>query len=389
VPNIGNLVQFEYYQQIFSSQQTERLPVAFEDWEARAKEKLPAPQFYYIAGGAGAGDTMRANRAAFDRWRIVPRMLRDVTERQLGITLFGQQIPYPVLLAPIGVQSIIHPDGESGAGRAAASLGIPFIASTASTHPLERIAEACGDGPRWYQLYWSKDPDVTRSLIQRAERAGYSALVVTLDTPMMAWRERDLEHTYLPFLLGEGIGNYLTDPAFRAKLSKPPEEDPAGAIALWTTLFGNPGLTWSDLTWLRQQTRLPILLKGILHPDDALLALHHGVDGLIVSNHGGRQVDGAIAALDALVDIVRVVQGRIPVLMDSGIRRGADIVKALALGATAVLIGRPYAYGLAVAGEAGVRRVLRNLLAEFDLTMALSGRRSIAELDPSVLAPAP
>lgn len=390
MPNIGNLVQFEYYQQIFAPRpESDRLPVSFEDWEARAREKLPSAQYWYIAGAAGAGDTMRANRAAFDRWRIIPRMLRDVTERDLSITLFGRHLPFPVLLAPIGVQSIIHPDGECGAARAAASLGVPFIASTAATHPMEDIAQACGEVPYWYQLYWSKDPELTASFLRRAERAGYSAIVVTLDTPMMAWRERDLEHTYLPFLLGEGIGNYLTDPVFRSRLAKPPEQDKASAIALWTQVFGNPGLTWADLDWLRRHTRLPILLKGILHPDDALEALRHGVDGLIVSNHGGRQVDGAVAALDALVDIVRVVRGRVPVLMDSGIRRGADIVKALALGASAVLVGRPYAYGLAVAGEAGVRQVLRNLLADLDLTLALSGRRSVAELDPSVLALAP
>jgi L-lactate dehydrogenase (cytochrome) len=388
LPNFGNLVQFEYYQSMFTPPSEDRLPVAFEEWEARAKEKLDAPKFDYIAGGAGAGDTMRANRRAFDRWQIVPRMLRDVSDRDLSVTLFGQTLPYPILLAPIGVQSIIHPDGELAAARAAASLGVPFIASTAATEPLEAIAEACGSAPRWFQLYWSKDPDVTASFLRRAERAGYSAIVVTLDTPMMAWRERDLEHAYLPFLLGEGIGNYLTDPAFRSKLSRPPEEDLAGAVAHWVSVFGNPGLTWEDLAFLREHTRLPVLLKGILHPDDAELAIRCGMDGIIVSNHGGRQVDGAVAALDALVEVCRVVRGRVPVLMDSGIRRGADIVKALSLGADAVLIGRPYAYGLAVAGETGVRQVLRNLIADLDLTLALSGRRSVKELDPSVLVPA-
>ncbi|MBP1949664.1 isopentenyl diphosphate isomerase/L-lactate dehydrogenase-like FMN-dependent dehydrogenase [Virgibacillus litoralis] len=264
-------------------------------------------------------------------------------------------------------------------------MSVPFIASSASTVPMEKIAEAMGDEPRWFQLYWGKDPDVTASFLKRAEASGYSAIVVTLDTPMLAWREYDLKNVYLPFLLGEGVGNYLTDPAFRSKLKKPPEVDPTAAIMHWTQVFGNAGLTWEDIAFLRKHTDLPILLKGILDPEDAKLALEYGADGIIVSNHGGRQVDGAIGALEALPQVCNVVQDKIPVLMDSGIRRGSDIIKAMSLGANAVLVGRPFMNGLAVAGGDGVKEVMKNMIADFDLTLALSGNRSVEGLDRSLL----
>jgi isopentenyl diphosphate isomerase/L-lactate dehydrogenase-like FMN-dependent dehydrogenase len=286
------------------------------------------------------------------------------------------------------VQSIIHADAEVAVARAAASMGVPFVLSTVSSRPLEEVAQASGTGLRWFQLYWGKDHELTASLLARAEKAGYRALVVTLDTAMLGWRERDLRHPYLPFLLGHGLANYFTDPVFRSRLPQPPEADPASAIRLWAGLFSNTALKWNDLKWLRSQTRMPIVLKGILHPDDARLALEQGVDGIIVSNHGGRQVDGAIAALDALPGIVAVIEQKIPVLFDSGIRYGADAVKALALGAKAVLLGRLYVWGLAVGGEQGVRDVIENFLADFDLTMGLSGFRSVRELDQSVLASA-
>lgn len=363
----------------------EPLPVSMEDWEAQARKKLPDGPFYYVAGGAGAGDTMKANRSAFEGWRILPRMLRDVSERNTQVELFGQTLPSPVLLAPVGVQSIVHPEAELASARAAANLGLPFVASTASSRTLEDIASVMNDAPRWFQLYWGKDKEVTASLLQRAERAGYGAIVVTLDTSMLSWREQDLQNAYLPFIQAEGIANYLGDPAFCSKLSKPPGEDIQAAVRYFLRIFSNPCLTWADLAFLREHTKLPILLKGILHPQDAAQALEFGVDGVIVSNHGGRQVDGAVAALDALPEICNVIHGRIPVLMDSGIRRGADVVKAIALGAVAVLVGRPYMYGLTVAGEVGVRRVMRHLLADFDLTMALAGCKSLAELDQSVL----
>jgi isopentenyl diphosphate isomerase/L-lactate dehydrogenase-like FMN-dependent dehydrogenase len=329
-----------------------------------------------------------ANREAFYGWRIVPRMLRDVSQRDLRVELLGKKLPAPVLLGPVGVQGIIHEEAELATARAAASLGVPSVLSTLSSKPLEQVAQASGEGPRWFQLYWTTHPEVTASLLRRAEAAGYSALVVTLDTSILGWRERDLQHPYLPFLLGEGLANFFTDPVFRSLLPKPPQEDPVAAIRLWGGICSHTALTWKDLNFLRQHTRVPILLKGILHAEDAERALAAGVDGLIVSNHGGRQVDGAVAALDALPAVVRAVKGRVPVLFDSGIRRGADAVKALALGAQAVLLGRLYVWGLAVGGEQGVREALLNFLADLDLTLALSGHRCCAELTQVALAPA-
>lgn len=382
--NFGNQVQFNVYQTM-TSPDPESLPVVYEDWEKQARDVLEDGPYYYVAGGAGGGKTMKSNLRAFDRWSIVPRMLRNVEDRDLSVNLFGHTYNFPLLHAPIGVQSIIHEEGDLGSARACAEMGVPFIASSASTVPMEKIAEAMGDAPRWFQLYWGKDPDVTASFLKRAEASGYSAIVVTLDTPMLAWREYDLKNVYLPFLLGEGVGNYLTDPAFRSKLEKPPEEDPTAAIMHWTQVFGNAGLTWEDIAFLRKHTNLPILLKGILDPDDAKLALDYGADGIIVSNHGGRQVDGAIGALEALPQVCDAVQDKIPVLMDSGIRRGSDIIKAMSLGAKAVLVGRPFMNGLAVAGGDGVKEVMKNMIADLDLTLALSGNRSVEELDRSLL----
>ncbi len=363
------------------------VPVSLALLEQRAKEVLAPEAYDYVAGGAGGEETVRANLEAFTRWRIVPRMLRNVSQRDLSVELLGLPLPAPVLLGPVGVQSIIHAEAEIAVARAAASLGVPFVLSTAGSRTIEQVAEAMGDALRWFQLYWSKDPDLTASMVSRAERAGYSAIVVALDTQMLAWRERDLQQAYLPFLRGEGLANYFSDPVFRSKLAKPPEEDPVSAIRYWASIYSNTALTWDDLGFLRQHTRLPILLKGVLHRDDAARAVDCGVDGLIVSNHGGRQVDGAIAALDALPGVVEVVKGRIPVLFDSGIRRGSDALKAMALGARAVLLGRPYLWGLAVAGEQGVREVVLNFLADLDLTLGLSGYCSCRELDPSALAP--
>ncbi|MFC7061003.1 lactate 2-monooxygenase [Halobacillus seohaensis] len=382
--NYGNQIQFKVYQTM-TDPNPDRLPVVYEEWEKRAREVLEDGPYHYVAGGAGGESTMNANLEAFNRWKIVPRMLRNVEERDLTIELFGETYQSPMMQAPVGVQSIIHSDGEIASAKASAEMGVPYIASSASTKPMEEIAKEMGDAPRWFQLYWNKDPEVTRSFLKRAELSGYSAIVVTLDTPMMAWREYDLKNVYLPFLIGEGVGNYLTDPAFCSKLPTSPKEDPTSAIMHWTKTFGNPGLTWEDIAFLKEHTTLPILLKGILHPEDAKLALAHGADGIIVSNHGGRQVDGAIGALAALPQICGVVGDKIPVLMDSGIRRGSDIIKALALGAKAVLIGRPCMYGLAVAGDQGVAEVLQNLKADMDLTMALAGEKSVRELNSSIL----
>lgn len=361
------------------------VPVSLPLLEQKAKETLTPQAYDYVAGGAGGEQTMRANREAFERWQIVPRMLRDVSARDLTVSLLGATLPAPVLLGPVGVQGIIHADAELATAHAAASLGIPTVVSTLSSFPMEKVAEANGEGVRWFQLYWGKDPELTASMIERAERAGYRALMATLDTRILGWRERDLQHPYLPFLLGHGLANYFSDPVFRARLAQPPEKDPIAAIRLWGEMFSNPALTWESLSFLRQHTRLPILLKGVLHRDDAQRAIDCGMDGLIVSNHGGRQVDGAIASLDALPAILDVVRGRFPVLLDSGIRHGADAFKALALGATAVLLGRLYLWGLAAAGEQGVRDVVLNFLADLDLTLALSGYACFRELSPAAL----
>jgi lactate 2-monooxygenase len=362
------------------------VPVPISLLEQKAKESLSPQAWDYVAGGAGGEETIRANHEAFERWKLVPRMLCNVAERDLRTEILGTPLPAPLLLGPVGVQGIIHKGAETETARAAASLGIPMVLSTVCSRPMEEVARANGNGMRWFQLYWSKDPELTASFLRRAEASGFQALVVTLDIPILGWRERDLQYPYLPFLLGEGVANYFSDPVFRSRLAKPPEEDPISAIRLWGSVFANPALTWDDLKFLRQHTKLPILLKGILHREDATRALDFGVDGLIVSNHGGRQVDGAIAALDALPQVVEVVKGRAPVLFDSGIRRGADAVKALALGARAVLLGRLYIWGLAVAGEQGVREVVQNFLADLDITLGLCGCTSVRELCPAMLA---
>ena len=361
------------------------VPITHALLEQKAKDALGPEAWDYLAGGAGGEDTIRANLEAFRRWRIVPRMLRNVSQRDLSVDLLGQRLPAPVVLGPVGVQEIMHPEADLPAARAAASLGIPFVLSTVSSRSIEQVAQAMGGAVRWYQLYWSKDPEIAASMLARAERAGYRAIVVTLDTNILGWRERDLQRAYLPFLRAKGVANYFSDPVFRSRLAAPPEEDPAAAVRLWSEIFSNTSLTWDDLSFLRKHTRLPILLKGILHAEDAAKAVAAGVDGIIVSNHGGRQVDGAIASLDALPAVVDAVRGQIPVLLDSGVRRGSDALKALALGARAVLLGRLYIWGLAAGGEEGVREVVQNFVAEFDLTMALSGYTSCREVDSSAL----
>ena len=384
-PKSGIERELEIYELGLAGQRIS-IPVPLDALEAKAKEMLEPRAYDYIAGGAGGELTMRANREAFYQWRIVPRMMRDVSARDMSVEVLGTKLPAPVILGPVGVQGIMHADAELGTARAAASLGLPFVLSTVCSRTMEQVADAAGAGQRCFQLYWGKNPELTASMLARAERAGYSALVVTLDTAMLGWRERDLERGYLPFLFAEGVANYFTDPVFRSLLKQPPEENPADAVRLWARLFSNTKLTSDDLAWLLKNTKMPIILKGILHAEDAKRALDAGMDGVIVSNHGGRQVDGEIAALDALPAVVKAVGEQLPVLFDSGIRRGADIMKALALGARAVLIGRLYVWGLAVAGEAGVRDAVQNLLADFDLSMALSGFTSPKELTPEILA---
>jgi lactate 2-monooxygenase len=383
-------------------------PVDWRELERDAYAMLPRGPRGYIQGGAGRGKTIRANREAFDEWRIVPRMLRDVSERSLERTVLGTRLPAPVLLAPIGVQTVAHPDGELASARAAAHVGLPLIVSTAASHTIEQIAEAAGaltGTPKgstphsggqaagehvcWYQLYWPRDRELARSFIGRAESAGHEAIVVTLDTWLLGWRPADLTDGFLPFLRGEGNANYLQDPVFHAALPKPPEEDLPTAVAYWAWQFSNPSVTWEDLAFLRECTKLPIVLKGIQSVEDALLAVEHGIEGIIVSNHGGRQVDGAIGSLQALPGVVEAVGDRCEVLFDSGIRSGADALKALALGARAVCLGRPYVWGLALGGEQGVVDVLRAFLADLDLNMALSGHANIDEVGMHTLVAHP
>ena len=361
-------------------------PIAPEEWEARAAEVLDPGPFDYIAGGAGSESTMRANLEAFERRRLRPRMLTGNTERDISVDVLGTRSPAPFLLAPIGVLSIAHSDGELAVARAAAATGVPLVLSSAASHSLDEVAEAMGDAPRWFQLYWVNDREIALSFVGRAAEAGYSALVVTLDTLTLGWRDRDLRKPYLPFVTGEGCAQFFSDPVFRSRLERPPEEDVVAAAVTMLATFPNLGLTWNDLAWLRGQTELPLLVKGVLTAEDALRARECGVDGIVVSNHGGRQVDGAVAALDALVEVREALGGEATVLMDGGVRRGADVLKALALGADAVLLGRPYAYGLAVGGQEGVEAVVRHLMAETDLTLALIGGAVARDLDSSWIA---
>lgn len=348
-------------------------PVDFATLERRAENAMSPSLLNYVQGGCGDEHTQRSNSVAFRHWGMVPRMLVECTQRDLSIDLFGIQLPSPIFMAPIGLNGEITQDrrGDLAAARAAAATGVPFCASTLSNTPLEQVAEAADSTPAFFQLYTPKNDDLTRSLVERAENAGYRALVITLDTWVTGWRPRDLNSANFPQLRGKVLENYFSDPAFRAMLQKPPEEDLAAAVRAWAGTFGKV-LTWDDLASFREMTRLPIVLKGICHPDDARRAVDHGVDAIYCSNHGGRQANGGIAAIDMLPGVVGGA-GATPVLFDSGVRSGSDVVKALALGAAAVGIGRPYLYGLALGGAEGAAHVLRSILAEADLLMAING----------------
>ncbi|SNX96689.1 L-lactate dehydrogenase (cytochrome) [Geodermatophilus sabuli] len=409
-----------------------RVPTAARALQRRARQQLTARAYAYVAGGAGDEATQRANRAAFDRWAVVPRVLRDVGVRDTSVELFGRRLPAPVLLGPVGALELVHPEADLAAARAAAGLGVPMVFSNQASVAMEQCAAVMGSSPRWFQLYWSTSDELVESLVGRAEACGCEALVVTLDTTMLGWRPRDLDLGHLPFALGKGIAQYTSDPVFRrlveervAGAAVPSPAEPAAAagrdrqprptvaavraligmarawpgpllenlrsplpraaVETFLAIYSRPSITWADLAWLRSRTRLPVLLKGVLHPDDARQALDAGVDGVVVSTHGGRQVDRSVAALDALPDVVAAVADRAPVLLDSGVRSGADVFTAVALGARAVLLGRPYAYGLGLAGEEGVRQVVSDVLGEFDLTLGLTGHTAVGQLGPEVL----
>lgn len=363
------------------------VPTNFKGLEAAAQQKMSPEAWAYTAGSAGLETSAEANRAAFDRYPIAPRMLGGAGQRNLGVEIFGAKAVAPMFTSPIGVLEMMHPDADLAVARATARLGLPMMISSQASTPMEKIAEANGDGPRFFQLYWGKSDAIAESFVRRAEAIGCKAIFITLDTTVLGWRPRDLDLGFLPFLKGQGIAQYTSDPAFRAMLPAPPEENMMAAAVQFTQVFSDPGLDWARIAKIRSWTKLPVVLKGIMRADDALKAVSEGYDGVMVSNHGGRQVDGGIGALDALAAVAEAVKGRVPLFMDSGVRCGADIFKALALGAQAVGIGRPYAYGLSVAGEAGVQTVLEYLLSELDLSMALMGCRSPAEISKELLIP--
>ncbi|MFJ8152714.1 lactate 2-monooxygenase [Streptomyces sp. NPDC094468] len=361
-------------------------PMTYDDLEPLAQAAMPASVRSYVAGGAGDERTQRANVDAFERWGLVPRMLVGAKERDLSVDLFGMRLPAPLFMAPVGVIGLCAQDGHGdlAVARAAARTGVPMVASTLSVDPLEQVAAEFGDTPGLFQLYTPTDRGLAESLVHRAEQAGFQGIVVTLDTWITGWRPRDLATSNFPQLRGHCLANYTSDPVFRALLGgRSPEEDPQAAVALWAGIFGNP-LTWDDLPWLRSITDLPLILKGLCHPEDVRRAKDAGVDGIYCSNHGGRQANGGLPAVDALPGVVEAADG-LPVLFDSGVRTGADVVKAVALGATAVGVGRPCAYGLAHGGEAGLVHVLRALLAEADLIMAVDGYPTLADLTPEAL----
>jgi isopentenyl diphosphate isomerase/L-lactate dehydrogenase-like FMN-dependent dehydrogenase len=363
------------------------LPMSYKDLERRAASALSPEILSYVAGGAGNEFTQDYNVTAFDRYGLMPRMLSGAAQRDLSVELFGLKLPTPLLLAPVGVIGLCAQDGHGdiATAQAAAKTGVPMIASTLTVDPMEDVASHLGQTPGFFQLYTPADRDLAQSLVSRAENAGYKAIVVTLDTQILGWRPRDLTLASFPQLQGKCLANYFTDDIFRAKLQAPPEEDPRAAALYWALGFSDPGLNWDDLKWLRSLTSLPLLLKGICDPDDARRAIDGGIDGIYCSNHGGRQANGGAAAIDMLPGVVEAVDGRVPVLFDSGVRGGEHIVKALALGATAVGIGRPYAWGLALGGADGIVHVLKTLLAETDLLMAVDGYPTIDSLTPEAL----
>ncbi|MFP1603753.1 alpha-hydroxy-acid oxidizing protein [Microbacterium sp. 2216-1] len=402
------------------------VPIDAAALQSAAQATLTPEAYAYVAGGAGAETTAAANRAAFDRWQVWPRPLRDVSSRDLSVEFLGRTRPTPLLLAPLGVMELAHPEADLAVARAAASAGVPYTVSNQASFPLERIAQSAPGAPRLFQLYWSASDELNASLLARAEASGCEAIVVTLDTHLLGWRTRDLDLAYLPFTRGMGIAQYTSDPVFqkwvqqRASASSgdspavrvTPKTIAAGlsiarrgaaltgsrslrdnlrsplpraAVETFLDVFSTPTLTWDDLAKAREWTSLPIILKGIVHPDDAERAADAGADGVWISNHGGRQIDRSVPTLDVLPEISERIGGRMPVIFDSGVRGGADAAIALALGADLVALGRPYAYGLGIAGERGVREVIRNVLAELDITLGLAGLTSVADLDRDAL----
>ena len=431
LPDVGRATQSAIYRAGTFGRRP-KVPTDGTALEAAARRTMSRRAFAYVAGSAGGEATARANRTAFDRWQVVPRLLVDTAERDLGVDLFGRRHLTPLLVSPIGVLSAAHADADLAMARGAREQGVTPVLSTQASVPMEEVAATLGGSGHWYQLYWSRDQDLAASLVRRAQACGSEALVVTLDTAYLGWRPRDLDLGHLPFARGEGIAQYTSDPVFRRLVAErlaartasegdaqpQPRPTPAAvrtlvslsrnhpgdtrrnlaapepraAVETFLDVFSTPSLTWDDLPRLREMTSVPVVLKGVLHPDDARRAVDAGVDGLWVSNHGGRQVDRCVGALDALpavVDAVRGAGSAMPVVFDSGVRSGADAFVALALGADAVGVGRPHVYGLAIAGAQGVSQVLRNIAAELDLTMALTGCRTLADVTRDRLTEVP
>lgn len=387
VPAVANFSDFQlgiYLQGLQGVQPS--LPLTYAEWERRAQAAMDPSLVSYVAGGAGDESTQDANVTAFDRWGLIPRMLVGASDRDLSVTFCGLELPTPLMMAPIGVIGMCTQDGHGdlAAASAAAATGVPMVASTLSVDPLEDVAAEMGDTPGLFQLYTPNDRELAESFVARAEAAGYAGLVVTLDTWTLGWRPRDLAIASFPQLAGHCLANYFTDPVFRDRCSVPPEDDVRAAALQWAAVFGNPTLTWRDLPWLRSLTSLPLILKGICHPEDVRRAIDGGVDAIYCSTHGGRQANGGIGALDMLPGVVDAA-GEVPVLFDSGVRSGDHVVKALALGAAAVGVGRPYAWGLALGGMQGAAHVLHCLLAEADLLMAVDGYPTIGHLDRDAL----
>jgi 4-hydroxymandelate oxidase len=348
------------------------------DYEELARKRLPAMAYEYIAGGAGDEVTLRDNRTHFDAIRLKPRVLRDVSKLDTSSTLFGQRLEYPILLAPTAYHKITHPEGEAATARGAGAAHATMCVSTFATTSIEDVAKAA-TGPLWFQLYVQADRGFTKAMVQRAEAAGCRALVVTCDTPVIGIRNREVRAGFRlpPGMARENLKSLTGGVSTVAH---------ADELTIYSALF-DPALTWEGIEWIRSFAKVPVILKGILSPEDATLAVRHGASGLIVSNHGSRNLDTLPATIDALPGVVEAVAGRIPVLMDGGVRRGTDVVKALALGAKAVLIGRPYLWGLSVGGADGVHNVMRILRNELQSAMALCGHSSLGTIDRSVIWP--
>jgi 4-hydroxymandelate oxidase len=358
-------------------------PVAFAftnllELEDMARANVPRATFDYIAGGAEDEVSLRRNREAFSHWALRPRVLVDVSKRDLSTTVLGTNVSIPILVAPTSFHGLVHPEGEVATAKGAAAAGTLMAVSTIATKTLEEIA-AAAPAPRWFQLYAYRDRTVTADLVHRAANAGYRAICLTVDTPLLGRREKDERNR---FTLPPGLGIANLEPA---GLEGMPESEQGSAFAKYVADLLNESLTWRDVDWLKSVSRLPVILKGIMTAEDARLAVEHGVAGIVVSNHGGRQLDSTLGTLDVLPEVVAAVGGRLEVYVDGGIRRGTDVLKALGLGAKAVLVGRPILWGLALGGVEGVRAVLEHLRTELDTAMALAGRATVKGIDASVV----